>query len=192
MYLTKKYRTSSKSIQCLLVCILFVFGCNPTSELEEVQIEEIQALSSNSVKLTVASVSASSAQSPNVASRSIDGKLNTRWSAFGVGESITYDLGGSQLIDYVKIAWLKGNQRTSSFEVWVGNSTGSLSKIKSKTTSGNTNSLETWDLPNRTARYLRIVGKGNSSNNWNSITELQIFGTQGSVNPPPPPTGSFP
>lgn len=191
MYLFKTKLVLKRSIQCLLALILLSFGCNPTSDLEDVQIEDLPALSSNSVKLAISSVSASSSQSPNVPSRTIDGNLGTRWSSFGVGQHITYDLGSAQLIDYVKIAWFKGNERTSSFEVWVGNSTGNLEKIKTKTTAGNTTSIETWDLPNRTARYFRVIGKGNSTNAWNSITELQIFGTQGTVLPPPP-SGSFP
>lgn len=191
MYYLKENIGIANSLKYLVICILLTFACNPTDELTELQLQELPSLSSNSVKLIITGVSASSHQSPNVASQTIDGNLNTRWSAQGSGEYITFDLGAAQLIDYVKIAWFKGNERTSSFEVWVGNSTSSLTKIKSKTTNGTTLALETWDLPNNTARYLRIVGKGNSSNDWNSITEVEIFGTQGSVNPPPP-TGNFP
>ncbi|MGB3463988.1 MAG: polysaccharide lyase family 7 protein [Cyclobacteriaceae bacterium] len=164
----------------LLLAMFCCFACNPTEELEEMQIEESLSLSSNSVKLSVSGTSASNFQSPNTPARTIDGNLGTRWSAFGKGKHITYDLGSSKLVDYVKIAWFKGNERTSSFEIWVGNSTSNLEKIKTKTTSGNTTGLETWDLPNRTVRYFRIVGRGNSVNDWNSITETQIWGTESS------------
>jgi len=193
MYLRTKKLLNKRFYLLTILCLMLIFGCDQGNDFEEVQIENQPSLSVNSVELSVASVSASSAQSPNVANRTLDGNLGTRWSAQGVGQNITYDLGSSKPIDYVKIAWFKGNQRTSSFEVWVGNSTGNLEKIKSKTTSGTTNSLETWDLPNRTARYLRIVGKGNSSNNWNSITEVEIFGTNsGNGGGPQPPSGNFP
>ena len=40
--------------------------------------------------------------------------------------------------------------------------------------SGTTKNLQTFDFPDVQARYVRIVGYGNSQNNWNSITEISI------------------
>ncbi len=42
---------------------------------------------------------------------------------------------------------------------------------------GNTNALQRLDLPPHRARWLRIVGYGNSENDWNSITEVEILGS---------------
>src|SRR3989344_1436598 len=46
-------------------------------------------------------------------------------------------------------------------------------KVYSNLSSGNTLSLENYPI-NRTVKYLKITGYGNSLNNWNSITEVKI------------------
>jgi hypothetical protein len=43
------------------------------------------------------------------------------------------------------------------------------------TSSGTTTAEESFDFPDRPARYLRYVGHGNSVNTWNSVTELSVF-----------------
>jgi hypothetical protein len=43
--------------------------------------------------------------------------LNSRWSAFGDGEWITYDLGRAELVQSVAIAFYLGNTRSSTFDV---------------------------------------------------------------------------
>jgi len=41
-----------------------------------------------------------------------------------------------------------------------------------------------------TARYIRYLGLGNTQNNWNSVTEFEIWGNDvGNPNPSPPPPG---
>ena len=37
------------------------------------------------------------------------------------------------------------------------------------------------------ARYIRYIGLGNTQNNWNSVTELEVYGSQTSDQPPPSP-----
>ncbi|MBU3028281.1 polysaccharide lyase family 7 protein [Zobellia galactanivorans] len=172
-----------------LIPVFFLALCLGSCSEEPVDPEEeavLTKLSANSTAIGISSVSASTSQSPNVASNTLDGSTSTRWSGYGDGASITYDLGSSANIDYVKIAFYKGDSRKTKYEVWVGNSTSSLTKIKSKTSSGSTSDYETIDLPNSTARYIRIVGKGYVLNSggstvlWNSITKFQAWGSGGS------------
>src|SRR5690606_20918823 len=40
--------------------------------------------------------------------------------------------------------------------------------------SGTTNNLQTFHIGEE-ARYVKIIGYGNTQNNWNSITEVEIF-----------------
>ena len=135
-------------------------------------------------------VTASAYQDPNVPGNTLDGLLSTRWSAQGDGQWIRYDLGALKNIHFLKIAWLNGTTRVSNFHVeisdddttWTAITGGNLSS------SGTTNELETIDVTDYFARYVRIVGHGNSSDNgWNSITELEIWGKP--VLPPAVPTG---
>ncbi|MBB6459695.1 polysaccharide lyase family 7 protein [Flammeovirga kamogawensis] len=129
-------------------------------------------------QLAIASVSAS-ANDGNVPANTIDGSLSTRWSANGNGQWILYDLGSVKNISSVKIAWFKGNLRSSTFEVLTGDATTDLSVVHSGVSSGSSLELEEVSLSNVSGRYLKIIGYGNSSNTWNSITETEIYGTDG-------------
>lgn len=71
--------------------------------------------------LTVTGVAAS-ADDGNVAANTLDSNLNTRWSAQGDGVWIQYDLGTTQNVGSVSIAWHKGDTRRRSSK-----STGSAS-----------------------------------------------------------------
>ena len=143
--------------------------------------------------ISIRSVSANG-DDGNVPANTIDGSLSTRWSSLGAtGKYITYDLGSSKDVSAVKIAWFKGNQRKAYFKIRVGNSTSSLSTVfdaKTEGSSGTTSNFETFNFPKVNARYVRISCFGNSTNDWNSITETQILGEAGDINNPP--TGDTP
>ena len=154
---------------------------------EEFSSQEEQALLSSS-KTGVISIKSVSANGDdgNVPANTIDGSLSTRWSSLGAtGKYITYDLGSTQEISGVKIAFYKGNQRKAYFKIRVGNSTSTLSTVfdaKAEGSSGTTSNFETFTFPKVNARYVRISCFGNSDNNWNSITETQILGEDGDDN----------
>jgi hypothetical protein len=76
----------------------------------------------------------------------------------------------------VSIAWLNGNSRTSRFDVQVSNDAAAWQDVLTNvTSSGTTTAEESFDFPDRQARYLRYVGHGNSVNGWNSVTEVSVF-----------------
>lgn len=171
--------------------LAFCLGSCSNEQVNDNEEQVLTKLSANSTKIGISSVSASTSQSPNVSGNTLDGSTSSRWSGFGDGASITYDLGSSANLDYVKIAFYKGDSRKTKFEVWVGNSTSNLTKIKSKTSAGSTSDFETFDLPNTNARYIRVIGKGyilnsgGSTTFWNSITKFEAWGSGGSVVVPP-------
>jgi hypothetical protein len=127
--------------------------------------------------VAVSGVRASAYQSPNVAANTIDDNLSTRWSNDGKGSWIRLDLGKRQPICEVQIAWQAGHLRSSNFVVSVSNSTsGSTFKtVFSGKSSGTTTALETYDVKDSNARYVRITVNGNTMNNWASITEIEIL-----------------
>ncbi|HEX7057521.1 MAG TPA: discoidin domain-containing protein, partial [Bacilli bacterium] len=129
-------------------------------------------------ELSVSSVTASS-DDGNVPSNTLDKDLTTRWSAKGDGQWIKFDLGTSVTVGSIKIAWYQGDQRTSDFDVEVSADGTNWTQIYSGSSSGYTTQLETYDFSDTTARYVRIVGHGNSSSDWNSITEVEIYGGDG-------------
>jgi endoglucanase len=120
----------------------------------------------------------------NVPANVLDNDLNTRWSASGDGQWIRFCLNTPATVTGVQIAFYQGNIRTSGFDVQISDSglvwNNVLTNVHS---SGTTNNLETFSFTPRTAKYVRIVGHGNSANTWNSYTEVKIqTGTGGGNN----------
>lgn len=134
--------------------------------------------------LPISNVSASS-DDGNIASNVLDGSLSTRWSAKGDGEYITFDLGEIKMINSLNVAFYKGSSREAYFDVYMGNSADSLQLVSSFTSSGNSDALESFTLPESPAQLLRIVGHGNSTSSWNSISEVEIFGDNNLVDTAP-------
>lgn len=149
--------------------------------------------------LNIVSASDNGTNDGNGPSNVLDNNYSTRWSSQGLEKKLVLSLANYSKIKDVKIAWHNGNQRRAYFEVdastdgntWFDVYTGGQS-------SGNTTGLQTFNISDVSARYVRIVGQGNSSNNWNSILEARVVGcTNGSssggssLNPNVPPSGNF-
>ncbi len=117
-----------------------------------------------------------SANDGNVPANTVDGSLATRWSAQGDNQWIRYDLGAVKTPAWVRIAFLNGDTRTSTFDVQLSSNGTDWTNVYSGTSSGTTTALETYNFSNAAARYVRIVGHGNSVNLWNSITEVEVWG----------------
>ena len=113
----------------------------------------------------------------NVAANTLDGDLATRWSDEGDGVWIRYDLGSQVTVGSLAVAWHNGDQRRATFEVQTSaDGVSWTTVVNRRASSGTTRQAETYDFADRGARYLRVVGYGNTVNDWTSITEVDIFG----------------
>src|SRR5438876_1140156 len=139
-------------------------------------ITEVAILGTPLAALPVASVVAS-ANDGNLPQNTLDSSLATRWSAQGDGQWIRYDLGALAAIDHLDIAWYLGDTRIASFDVQVSLDTVTWTQVFAGQSSGQTLQLESYAFPTTSGRYVRIVGHGNSTSAWNSITEVAIIGT---------------
>ncbi|OQP57431.1 cellulase family glycosylhydrolase [Niastella populi] len=111
----------------------------------------------------------------NVPTNVLDNNLNTRWSASGDGQWIRFCLNTATTVSGVQIAFYQGNARTSSFDIQTSVDGQSFVTAASNVVSSGTSlNLETFSFSPRNARYVRIVGHGNSVNAWNSYTEVKI------------------
>src|SRR5262245_9691836 len=118
-----------------------------------------------------------SANDGNVPANTVDGNLSTRWSALGDPQWIQYDLGAANTVSFVKVAWYQGAARVATFDIQLSTTGASWTNVLTGArSSGATTALETYDFGDATARYVRIVGHGNSVNLWNSITETEVWG----------------
>ncbi|RKT54819.1 polysaccharide lyase family 7 protein [Saccharothrix australiensis] len=132
------------------------------------------ATGSAAAALPVSEVTASD-DDGNVAANVLDDDLGTRWSAEGDGAWIRFDLGAVRTVSALDIAWHKGDTRTSLFDVQTSDDGTAWRTSASGVTSRKTLRQERYDIPDASARYVRIVGHGNSSGNgWNSITEVDV------------------
>ncbi|ORT51127.1 hypothetical protein ST37_07155 [Vibrio sp. qd031] len=115
----------------------------------------------------------SSEHDGNGPDRLIDNDVKTRWSANGDGSWAILDYGDVYPFDAVRAAFHKGDERATSFDIEVsvdGNTwTPVLTGAKS---SGGVTSFERFEFDTVDARYIKYIGHGNSSNTWNSVTEL--------------------
>jgi hypothetical protein len=126
--------------------------------------------------VTSANVTASGNASTYVPANSVDGSLATRWAASGDGVWIRYDLGAVQTVSYVKLGWYSGTSRTYTFDVQVSNDDATwITVINRQTSSGTTNSLETYDFADVSARYVRVVGHLSSVDAYTNVTEAEIW-----------------
>ncbi|PIB34042.1 hypothetical protein BFP72_00650 [Reichenbachiella sp. 5M10] len=106
----------------------------------------------------------------------LDGDLSTLWASEGE-QSITLDLGVPQFVHYLKIGFGKGDSRESYYEIALSmDGTTFTTVVKNGKSSGTTAELEIIDLEDTEAQYVRLIGSGNTSNNWNSITEMEVWG----------------
>jgi len=114
------------------------------------------------------------ANTSNTPDKTIDFDFSTRWSSEGKGQWIQYDLGEPELVNSVDLAFYSGNIRKSYFIIQLSTDGTNFTEVLNDTSSGTTVDLENYDFVNQNARYIRIIGNGNSQSLWNSITETRI------------------
>lgn len=131
-----------------------------------------------SVTVTVPPCIPASASSDdgNVPAHVLDGNLSTRWSANGDGQFIQLCLETVQELSGIQIAFYSGNVRQSIFDVQTSLDgtawTNALANVRS---SGTSLALEDFTFTKRLAKYVKIIGHGNTLNAWNSYTEVKVM-----------------
>ncbi len=106
-----------------------------------------------------------------------DGNLTpeSRWSSEGAQWAL-YDLGEVREVTEVALAYWQGNARIAYFDVYTSLDKENWELVASGQSSGQTADFETYRLLPSKARYVRFNFHATNVSNWNSITELKIFG----------------
>jgi len=121
-------------------------------------------------------VTASDQAGEHLAGHTMDNDLTTYWSALGTQEVwIRYDLGTTRLVQSVGIAFFMGDTRKNYFTIQTSTDGINWNDALEGESSGTTLEIEHFDVEDVMARYVRILGLGNSNSNWNSYTEVQIY-----------------
>ncbi|MGG1554700.1 Ig-like domain-containing protein [Paenibacillus ferrarius] len=109
--------------------------------------------------------------------RAADHDPLTYWAVLGPN-TIDFDLGSETLATYVGISWLRGNERKFFFDVLTSTDGQTWTKIFEGPSSGKVNGdYEIYDIPDTTARYLRLAVTGNNITNATSINEVMVYGS---------------
>lgn len=121
----------------------------------------------------------SSSDDGNVANNVLDGDYDTRWSASGDYQWLMADIGEGKEVESISISFYNGDQRKAIFDLEVSMDGETWTKVYQRNDAGNssgeTTLLEHFDFDQpQAARYIRYLGYGNTSNAWNSITEMRI------------------
>ena len=117
--------------------------------------------------------SADSTRSP---SYSIDSNLSTSWTAEGVGSWVKPDIGEIKVVCYVDIIWYEGNSRVYSFEISTSEDGATWKTVYTGKSTGKTSNYERYNFVDTSARWVMIKVFGNQWNDWNDITELDVYG----------------
>ena len=138
----------------------------------------ISELAINGQECTTPRISSSptaiGSQQGNVPQNTLDDNINTRWSNLGFPSWIQYDLGESQPICSVDVAWYRGDLRVNRFTISVSNDGITFTPVFSGQSSGKTTGLESYNVPDTIGQYMRITVTGNTENSWSSITEVDV------------------
>ena len=127
--------------------------------------------------LTLVSPVEASATAPEhttLPSAAIDGKPGTWWTGQGVGATLTLDLGVSQQVKQVRIAFHLGGARAYNFEIQSSTDGRGYTTAGSFQSSGTSAAFETFNVT-APGRFLRIVGSGNTVDRSNAYKEVQVF-----------------
>jgi len=171
--------------------VLSVAACGPQEmdHLEELTLESAESAltTQNCSQLTASSVIASG-HDGNVPANTFDDRLDTRWSNFGKGSWIDYDLGSLKTLSAVSVAWYQGNTRANTFVISTSPDGYSYTQVYSGQSSGTTTAAETYSFTAHTARRVRIIVNGSTVNgstvdDWASIVEARACASASTSTP---------
>jgi hypothetical protein len=135
-------------------------------ELEEVKISRIEA---------------SSFQAPYFAYNVLDGDIGTMWAADGDNQWLVLKLKHSCDVQHVKLAFQPGQKGESYFDILGSTDNMNWEPILIKTASCDfSGDMQVFEFPHskqgKEFNYIKLVGRCNSIDTWNYISEIKVFG----------------
>lgn len=134
-------------------------------------VSEVELIGSNP-EITASRSSPDGVSSPVNAT---DGDLETRWSESGE-TWLLFELDERSVIQEAAIAWYQGNTRESRFELQVSDDRENWTTILRHESAGKTTELERANTVDTPARWVKLIGLGNSESGWTSITNFELYG----------------
>jgi uncharacterized protein YjdB len=130
----------------------------------------------------ISNIESSSYQPPFSPYNVIDGNIGTMWSADGDSNQwLIIELKQSFEINHVKLAFQPGQRKESYFDLLGSKDKIYWEPILNKTASCDfSGDIQVFEFPaSKTGKefnYVKLIGRGNSQDTWNYISELKVFG----------------
>ena len=108
----------------------------------------------------------------------LDRNYQTRWSCDEYGAYITLELDEVCSVAYIGVANYKGDERQETLSVQISEDGNAFKEVVTKfVVPERTLAMVPVDLGGvYNAKYVRVIGYGNTQNDWNSFTEISVYG----------------
>lgn len=129
----------------------------------------------------IISIEESGFQAPYYPHNILDGDIGTMWSANGDNQWLIVELSESFTIQHVKLAFQPGQKGESYFDILGSEDKVNWEPVLIKSSScGFSGDLQVFDFPpsktGKEYKFVKLVGRTNSFDSWNYISEFKIFG----------------
>lgn len=131
---------------------------------------------SGNQSLAISNASDNGTNDGNGPSNAIDNKTSTRWSSKGAGKTLTLDMGELVTVKQVGVQWYKGSSRAAYFDLQTSLNNSNWKTVLAGGRSNRSSSEEKYSVTSTEARYVRLIGNSNTSNAWNSVLEVNVYG----------------
>ena len=163
------------------------YTCNRDTIADIVRIETGESIvdklklfnSSDPDRITVFDVTASESVGSSPFD-TVDNNIGSYWAAQGDGQWIMYEFEEESEISHIDIKWHQGHLRAETFEMYLSSDGENWTEVFRGRSSGNSNTFERCDI-NADGKYkfVKIVGHGNTLNQWNSLGEIRFYNNYG-------------
>lgn len=115
-------------------------------------------------------------QEANGAANMFDGNFETRWTSLNEGESVTVDLGSEQTVSAVAMGFWQSPTRSYNYTIQTSTDGINYKSVTSGSSPLKAEGYHIYKISPEKARYVRIIGMGNSVNVNTNILELRVLG----------------
>ncbi len=152
---------------------------SPDPESAPTPAPEPPAIECSTMPISIAGATSSDMSTIFPAANSIDGDIASasRWQISGMDRTLTLTLASAETIGSLQVMWYRGDERQYQYAIETSTDNQAWSvQLSNQSSSGRHSGFELIALPEQvSARYIRIVGIGNSSNDDNAIVEVELF-----------------
>jgi hypothetical protein len=123
-----------------------------------------------------------STQEVSPAENAFDMDPGTRWAAEStdlIPETwIMFELDDTYPIEKIGVSWMSATARKYTYKLEISTDGKNWTTVFDGASTGTTANCEYTELGGTKAKFVRYKGYGNTTNGWNSVTEIQILGNQ--------------